>query len=328
MRISSGGFFRGKGEAMPGTAGRPGVYLNDRVLLLEEAKVSVLDHGFLYGDGVYETMRVYDGVVLMMEEHLARLERSASLIELRLPKSADRIKLAIFETLEACGQKDAYLRVTVSRGEGPIGLDPSLCPRPTFFIFADRLKHPPRSNYEEGIALAIVDTRRNLREALDPRIKSLNFLNNILAGIEARKMGANEALMLNNEGLAAEGTTSNVFFVMDGALCTPSPECGILEGITREVVLGLARRLDIKVVEGAFGTAEISGAGEVFITSTIAEVVPVRQVIQKTEGGASQSKKFPVGPVTKLLMAEYRKEVSSYVENTKAAGPSIWGFTE
>ncbi|MDA8086035.1 MAG: aminotransferase class IV, partial [Nitrospiraceae bacterium] len=268
------------------------------------------------------TMRVYDGVVFMMEEHLARLERSASLIGLRLPKSARQMKLSIFETLEACGHRDAYLRVTVSRGEGPIGLDPALCPRPTFFIFADRLRHPSRGNYEEGVRLAIVNTRRNLREALDPQIKSLHFLNNILAGMEARKMGADEALMLNAGGQAAEGTISNFFFVKGGALCTPSAGCGILMGITRDVVLELARRLDIKVIEGEFGAAEIFEAQEVFITSTIREVVPVRLL----EGGAA--KNFSVGPVTKLLMSEYRKEVYSYVENTKAAGPSIWGFTE
>ncbi|MDA8388126.1 MAG: aminotransferase class IV [Nitrospiraceae bacterium] len=301
---------------------KPGVYLNDRVVPLEEARISVLDHGFLYGDGVYETMRVYEGVVFRMEEHLARLERSASLIGMGLPKSAGQIRLAIYETLLACRHKDAYLRVTVSRGEGPIGLDPSLCPRPTFFIFADRLRPIVRADYEEGIRLAVVKTRRNPAEALDPRIKSLNFLNNILAGIEAKKAGADEALMLNCKGQVAEGTTSNIFFVKGGALCTPSPACGILMGITRDVVLEVARRLDIRVVEGEFGSRDLFfDAQEVFITSTIRGVVPVRQL-----DGAFSPGSFPVGPVTKLLMAEYRKEVSSYVENTRAAGPSIWGF--
>ena len=300
-----------------------GIYLNDRLVSLAEARVSVLDHGFLYGDGVYETMRVYGGVVFMMEEHFARLEKSASLIELRLPKSPRQIKLAIYETLEACGHKDAYLRVTVSRGEGPIGLDPELCPRPTFFVYAGRLKPPPRDYYEKGITLAMVHTRRNLMEALDPQIKSLNFLNNIMAKAEAKKAGAHEALMLNHRGQLAEGTTSNIFFVAKGALCTPGPGCGILRGITRDVVLGIARRLDMKVMEGEFGEEDILGASEVFITSTIMEVVPV---VRFTGG---RTKDFPgAGEVTRALMAEYRKDVYSYVENTKAAGPSIWGFTE
>ena len=304
---------------------KPGVYLNDRVVPLEEARVSVLDHGFLYGDGVYETLRVYEGVVFRMEEHLARLERSASLIGIVLPKSTGQIKLAIYETLLACGHKDAYLRVTVSRGEGPIGLDPSLCGRPTFFIFADRLKPAIRADYEEGIVLAAVKTRRNPAESLDPRIKSLNFLNNILAGMEARKAGADEALMLNLKGHVAEGTTSNIFFVKKGALCTPSPGCGILRGITRDVVLELASRLDIRTAEGEFAAADLSGAEEVFITSTIREIVPVRRFL--LQAGASAAN-FQVGPVTKLLTAEYRKDVASYVDNTKAAGPSIWGFGE
>ena len=302
-----------------------GIYLNDRVVAASEARVSVLDHGFLYGDGVYETMRVYSGVVFMMEEHISRLRNSASLIELKLPKSPRQIKLAIFETLEACGHKDAYLRITVSRGEVPIGLDPELCSRPTFLVFADKLKPSPRDYYEKGMALALVNTRRNLREALDPQIKSLNFLNNIMAKIEAKKAGAHEALMLNHAGHLAEGTTSNIFFVAGGALCTPSDACGILRGITRDVVLSIARRLDMKVVEGEFKEEDIFGASEAFITSTIMEVVPVARLIGRTgardffHGG---------GDVTKMFMAEYRKEAASYVENTRAAGPSIWGFTE
>ena len=302
----------------------PAVYLNDRIVPLAEARVSVLDHGFLYGDGVYETMRVYGGTVFKIEEHLARLERSALLIGMALPKSAKQTRLAIYETLLACGHKDAYLRVTVSRGEGPVGLDPSLCERPTFIIFAGRLRPPSRSGYEEGIVLAAVKTRRNPAEALDPRIKSLNFLNNILALMEAKKREADEALMLNLEGHMAEGTTSNLFFVRQDALFTPSPGCGILQGITRETVIEVAHRLDIRVNEGEFGPGDLAGAEEAFITSTIREVVPVRTFLPLDGPSAS----FPAGPVAKLLMAEYCKEVASYAENTRAAGPSIWGFEE
>lgn len=295
------------------------VYLNDRVLPLKEAGISPLDHGFLYGDGVYETVRVYDGVVFMLDEHVRRLERSASLIGLALPKSAEGIRISVYETLEANGFKDAYLRITVSRGEGPVGLDPSLCPRPTYFIYSEKAKPYPRNYYEAGIRLAIVGTRRNLREALDPRIKSLNFLNNILAKIEAVKAGAEEAVMLNWKGVLAEGTVSNLFFVRAGALCTPSAGSGILEGITREITLLLARRLDMKVREGEFSPEDLYTAQEVFITSTMMEIMPAGRV---------DDIRYPVGPVTKTLAAEYKKEVFSYVADTKAAGPSLWGYNE
>jgi len=288
---------------------------------LKEARVSVLDHGFLYGDGIYETMRVYEGVVFMIGEHIKRLEHSAFHIGLNLPKSPDEIKVSIYETLEANGLKDAYLRLTVSRGEGPIGLDPSLCPRPTYFILAEELKPYPQRFYNDGISAVITKTRRNLKEAINPQIKSLNFLNNILAKVEAIKARADEAIMLNHEGHLAEGTVTNIFFVRakDGgrAICTPSLDCGILEGITRNVVIELARRLDMRLIEGEFTEEDLHRAQEVFLTSTIMEVMPVGKVDEV---------KYPVGEVTKLLAAEYKKEVAAYVKETKASGPSIWGY--
>jgi len=288
---------------------------------LKEARVSVLDHGFLYGDGIYETMRVYEGVVFMIEEHIRRLEHSAFHIGLNLPKSPDEIKVSIYETLEANGLKDAYLRLTVSRGAGPIGLDPSLCPNPTYFILAEDLKPYPRRFYDEGISAVITKTRRNLKEAINPRIKSLNFLNNILAKIEAIKARADEALMLNHMGHLAEGTVSNIFFVKrengHRSLCTPSLDCGILEGITRNIVIELARRNDMKLIEGEFTPEDLLSAEEVFLTSTIMEVMPVGKVDEV---------RYRVGEVTKLLGAEYGKEVAAYVSETKAAGPSIWGY--
>ncbi len=296
------------------------VYLNDGLVPLKEARISVLDHGFLYGDGIYETMRVYGGVVFMLEEHLKRLQRSAAFIGLTLPKGPGEMKASIYETIEANHEKEAYLRLTVSRGAGAIGLDPELCARPTYIVFAEKLKPYPQGFYENGIKLHITAVRRNLKEAVNPQIKSLNFLNNILARIEAKKAGADEALMLNHEGLLAEGTVSNIFFVNgEGALCTPRVDCGILDGITRGVLLDIAGRLHINTMEGRFTPADLYSAREVFIASTIMEAMPVGKV----DGAV-----FKVGETAKLLAAEYRKEVDAYTENTRAAGPSIWGEGE
>lgn len=291
------------------------VYLNDKVVPAAEAKVSVFDHGFLYGDGIYETLRVYDGVVFLLDEHLERLYRSASLIGLDVPKDIAGIKLALYETLQANELKEAYVRLTVSRGEGEIGLDPALCRQPTFVVIAKELKEYPRSYYSEGIDIIIAETKRNHREALNPQIKSLNFLNNILAKIEAKHAGAYEAIMTSVDGFLAEGTISNIFFVKDAVLCTPSIEVGILDGITRRLVLDLATRTSIEVREGAFTPDDLFNAAEVFITNTTMEVMPVSRA-----GGIS----FSVGETAKLLHTLYRQEVNGYVREKKGEGPSLW----
>lgn len=297
------------------------VYLNNKLVPLKNARISPLDHGFLYGDGIYETMRIYDRVVFMIDEHIKRLEHSAFLTGLDLPKSPDEIKNSIYETLEANRLKEAYLRLTISRGEGPIGLDPALCPTPTYFVLAEKIHPYPERFYKEGIRLFITNTRRNYKESQDPQIKSLSFLNNILAKIEVIKARADEALMLNYEGYLAEGTVSNIFFVRNEpggpSLCTPSLDCGILQGITRDIVLEIARREHIGVLEDRFTPEDIYSASEVFITSTIMEVMPVGAI-----GGVS----YKPGEITKLFAALYRKEVEAYVSETKAAGPSLWGY--
>jgi len=293
------------------------VYLNNALVPRSEAKVSVFDHGFLYGDGIYETMRVYDGVVFMLDEHIRRLFRSAMMIGLNMPKDPDEIKTAIFETLRANRMKDAYLRVTVSRGYGSVGLDPDLCIRPTFVIISEEMKEYPPSLYNNGIKVIIASTRRNLREALNPQIKSLNFLNNILAKIEAKEKGAYEAIMLNHSGNLAEGTISNIFFVKEDVLCTPSIDCGILDGITRGQVIDLATREGLRVKEGSFKPEDLYDASEVFITNTTLEVMPVSMVDQKG---------YSVGEVSRLLRRAYRKEVMAYVRNAKESGPSLWGY--
>ncbi len=295
------------------------IYLNGKIVPSKDAVVSVFDHGFLYGDGIYETMRSYDGVIFKLDEHLKRLYRSASLIGLAMPSGADAIKISIYETLMANSLSNAYIRLTISRGRGPIGLDPDLCPEPTIVMIAQELKAYPQAYYKNGLALIISKTRRNLATAINPNIKSLNFLNNILAKIEAKNKGAYEALMLNASGKLTEGTISNVFFYKSGVLYTPSVDCGILDGITRGVIIDLAGKEDIKVKEGKFTKNDVYSAEEVFITNTTMEVMPASKV---------DDQRYAVGTTAKLLRKLYMREVAAYVANTKAQGPSIWGEME
>jgi branched-chain amino acid aminotransferase len=295
------------------------VYLNGKIVDSRDAVVSVFDHGFLYGDGIYETMRVYDGVVFRLDQHIRRLFRSASLIGLSIPFAVDQLKIAIYETLIANALRKAYIRLTVSRGRGPIGLDPDLCVEPTVVIVTQELKEYPGAFYKNGIRLIISETRRNIKEAIDPHIKSLNFLNNILAKIEAKKKGAYEAIMLNVKGYLAEGTISNIFFYKNDILCTPSAGCGILDGITREVIMELARREGIRVKEGKFTGKDIYTAEEVFLTNTTMEVMPVSKIDDRT---------YAVGNIAKFLHRLYREEVKAYISDVKAEGPSLWGENE
>jgi branched-chain amino acid aminotransferase len=295
------------------------IYLNGKIVASKEAVVSVFDHGFLYGDGIYETMRAYDGVVFRLDQHIKRLFRSASLIGLSIPFDIDQVKIAIYETLIANALRKAYIRLTVSRGRGPIGLDPDLCVEPTVVIVAQELKEYPGAFYKNGINLIISETRRNIKEAIDPRIKSLNFLNNVLAKIEAKKKGAYEAIMLNVNGHLAEGTISNIFFYKDNVLCTPSPECGILDGITRGIVIELALREGIRVKEGQFTRKDIYSAREAFLTNTSMEVMPVSKIDDQT---------YAVDNIAKLLRGIYREEVNAYISDVKAEGPSLWGENE
>jgi branched-chain amino acid aminotransferase len=284
------------------------VYLNNSLIHESKAKVSVFDHGFLYGDGIYETMRAYDGVVFMLDEHIRRLYRSASLIQLAIPKSAAEIKSAIHKTLKANSLKNAYVRLTISRGPGKIGLDPALCAKPTFVIVTNEFKDYPGSFYKKGVKLIISSVKRNLKEALNPQIKSLNFLNNILAKIEAKKKNAYEALMLNSQGHLTEGTICNVFFVLKkknkAVLYAPSLDCGILDGITRNIVLELAKKNGITTREGRFKKDAIYKASEVFITNTTMEIMPVSKV---------DGIKFEVGDITKLLHEAYKENVRAYL---------------
>lgn len=283
------------------------VYLNDKFVPQEEAVVSVFDHGFLYGDGVYETLRAYRGRVFQLAEHLARLERSASRIQLRLPVSLERLAGLVRESLSRNQLSDAYLRITVSRGAGEIGLDPALCKSPTLVIIAKPFQPYPESIYTEGVSVIVARTRRNLPEALPPQVKSLNFLNNILAKMEATAAGAHEALMLNHRDELTEGTTSNVFAVQGGRLRTPSVECGLLEGITRGLVLQSASELGIPAEETRLTVADLMQAEECFLTNTTQEVLPVTRVDGRMIGDGRP------GGVTRRLHASFRAGLDRFL---------------
>ena len=252
------------------------IYLNDRFVKEAEATVSVFDHGFLYGDGVYETIRSYGKKIFMRDQHLARLHRSAEAIGLTIPKNDWPSLLHESMARNDLGndQTDAYIRITISRGSGDIGLDPALCRTPTVVIMTKPLRSPPPDRYREGVSLIVAKTRRNLPSALDPQIKATNFLNNIQAKREALAAGAFDSVLLNWESHVTECTVSNVFFVQSGRLCTPALACGILDGITRNVILTLAREEQIPIDEGRFGVEALRGADECFLTNTTMEVMP------------------------------------------------------
>ncbi len=281
------------------------VFLNDSIIPENIARISIFDHGFLYGDGIFETMRAYDGVVFKIDEHIKRLRRSANLIELNIYRTDNEIKSIIYKTLSENELKDAYIRITVSRGEGAIGLDPDLCKSPTLLVVTSKFKSYSDVFYENGIKIIIAKTRRNIREAINPEIKSLNFLNNILAKIEAKRVEAVEAIMLNAEGYITEGTISNIFFYKNDTLYTPSIGCGILDGITRNLVLELANSKEIKTEEGQYLPQDLFMADEIFITNTSMEVMPV---------GSVDNQKLSVGKITKLLQKEYINKRKIYNE--------------
>jgi branched-chain amino acid aminotransferase len=275
------------------------IYLNDRFVKKEEAVVSVFDHGFLYGDGVYETIRSYGSRIFMRDQHLARLRRSADAIGLTIPIPEQRWPALLHEamTRNDVGHEftDAYLRITISRGAGDIGLDPALCPIPTVVIMTKPLQPPPPEQYRLGVNLIVAKTRRNLPSALSPQIKAINFLNNILAKREAIAAGAFDSILLNWESHLTECTVSNLFFVQAGKLCTPAVSCGLLDGITRDIVLNLAREAQIPVEEGPFGVEAIRRADECFLTNTTMEVMPVTMIDGHSVGNGAS------GPLTQEI---------------------------
>ena len=288
------------------------IYLNDRFVKEEEAVVSVFDHGFLYGDGVYETIRSYGGRIFMRDQHLARLRRSAEAIGLTIPILENRWPVLLHEAMTkndvGNDRVDAYLRITITRGAGDIGLDPALCPIPTVVIMTKPLAPPSPQTYQTGVSLVVAKTRRNLPTALDPQIKAINFLNNIQAKREAIAAGAFDSILLNWESYLTECTVSNLFFVQAGRLCTPALSCGLLDGITRDIVLHLARELQISVEEGSFGVEAIHKADECFVTNTSMEVMPVTRVDGHPIGNG-----IP-GPLTQQLHRHFAANRRRFLE--------------
>ncbi len=282
-------------------------WLNGRILPAGEATVSVFDHGLLYGDGVFEGVRFYSGQPFRLEEHLLRLERSARAIALTLPLGLAELGAAVRETIEAAGFADGYIRLVVTRGAGSMGLDPRHCTRPNVFIIADGLTLFPEDKRVHGIRAMIAATRRLPADGLDPRIKSLNYLNHILARIEANRAGCEEAILLNARGMVAEGTADNVFIVLDGTLYTPPPSDGALEGITRAVIIELACRLGIPVRERSLAPYDLYTAEECFLTGTGAELVPVREI-------DGRRLTLCPGPVFERILSAFREQIRAETE--------------
>lgn len=277
------------------------IYLDGKWVGRDAAKISVFDHGLLYGDGVFEGIRAYDGHIFRLKQHIDRLYRSARLIQLTIPLTPARMTAVVRETLRKNNLRDSYIRLVVTRGVGNLGLDPRKCPVATVFVIADKLAMFPPECYENGLSAIVAKTRRNLVEALDPTIKSLNYLNNILAKIEANRKGVPEAIMLNAAGHVSECTGDNVFFVKSGRVFTPPVSAGVLKGVTREVVFEIAREKKGRpVTERLFKPAELFAADEVFFTGTAAEVIPVTKIDGRRIGDGRP------GPVTLELIRRFR----------------------
>ena len=255
------------------------IYISGKFYDKKDAKVSVFDHGFLYGDGVFEGIRVYNRLIFKLDEHIDRLYESAHSIMLKIPLTKPELVQAIIKTLKENKLNNGYLRVIVSRGEGDLGLDPRKCyGKPGVIVIADEVALYPDKMYKDGMSIITVSTTRNAHEALNPQIKSLNYLNNILARIEATNSGYQEALMLNDQGYVAECTGDNIFIVKKNELYTP-PECmGALSGVTRDVVLGIAKEMKLVAHEHVFTRHELYVSDECFLTGSAAEIVPVVKV--------------------------------------------------
>lgn len=276
------------------------IYLDGELVKREDAKVSVFDHGLLYGDGVFEGIRAYHGRVFRLDEHIARLERSARAIMLTPPLSHEELVLATVETCRANNIEDGYIRLVITRGVGDLGLDPRKCPKPSVIIIAASIQLYPEEFYEVGLPLITCSTRRNSAASLDPGIKSLNYLNNILAKIECIEADVQEGIMLAQSGMVSECTGDNIFIVAGEKLITPPVDAGILEGITRKAVIECAEAEGIMVVERMFPITAVYTADECFLTGTAAGLVPVVRVDGRIIGQGKP------GDTTKRLLKRFR----------------------
>lgn len=287
------------------------IYLDGEFVPEERAVISVFDHGLLYGDGVFEGIRAYHNRVFRLEEHLQRLYESAQSILLTIPLSPGEMREIVLETLRRNDLRSAYIRLVVTRGRGDLGLDPRKCPAPSIFCIASSIQLYPEELYERGLEVITVPTPRNCNEAVNPQIKSLNYLNNILAKIEANLAGTMEAIMLNPQGYVAEATGDNIFMFKRGTLITPPGYANILNGITRSAVMELARRRGIPVSEALFTRHDLYTAEQVFLTGTAAELIPVIKIDGRVIGTGKP------GPVFHQLLGDFR-------ELTRTDGPVIF----
>ncbi|MDX1812483.1 MAG: branched-chain-amino-acid transaminase [Gammaproteobacteria bacterium] len=276
------------------------IWLNGKICEKDQAKISVFDHGLLYGDGVFEGIRFYGGKPFQLSAHVDRLFDSASYINLRIPYSKEQLAQTVLDLIRTYAKPEGYIRLVVTRGEGGLGINPALCAEPTVIIIADQLQFLPQAVFKNGAKLIIAATRRLAVDGLDPRVKSLNYLNHILARLEANHANADEAILLNAQGYVTEGSTDNIFLVKNNTLLTPPVSDGALNGITRRVVLELADRISITYSEQSLTPYDLYTADECFLTGTAAELVPVAQIDGRT---------LPVvkGPVFQKLQTAFQQ---------------------
>lgn len=277
------------------------IYLNGKLVDEKNATVSVFDHGLLYGDGVFEGIRVYNGRVFLLEEHIQRLYDSAQAIALHIPMSQEQMIQAVVKTCKANRVRNGYVRLVVTRGVGTLGLNPYLCKKPQVIIIAAKIRLYPKELYENGLKIVTVGTTRNVHEACSPRIKSLNYLNNVLAKIEAINAGCMECLMLNAQGFVAEASGDNVFMVKGDSLITPPSWCGALDGITQQAVIDLAMLEGYDVMQNVLTRYDLYTADEVFLTGTAAEIIAVVDIDSRTIGSGKP------GPVTRQLSEAFHQ---------------------
>jgi branched-chain amino acid aminotransferase len=282
------------------------VWIDGKLFDKDDAKISVYDHGLLYGDGVFEGIRVYNGRIFECEAHIERLFASAKAIRLAIPLSREQVRTAMQDTIKANEFKDCYIRLVVTRGVGYLGLNPNKCSMPTVFVIADTIDMYPREMYEKGMVVITASVIRNHPNALSPRIKSLNYLNNILAKIEAVDAGVPEAIMLNHEGNVAECTADNIFIVRGGVVLTPGTADGILDGITRKAIIELCRKLGLPCFEKTLQRHDLYIADECFLTGSAAEVIPVTKIDGRVIGAGEP------GAVTRRLMEAFHRHVREY----------------
>lgn len=281
------------------------VYIDGEFYPEKEAKISVFDHGLLYGDGVFEGIRFYNGRVFKLEEHIDRIFDSAKAIHLEVPVSREELCSTVVETIRTNDLKDGYVRLVITRGSGGLGLSPYRCEKASIIVIASSIVLYPEENYTNGLKLVTCSTRRPTHDSLSPAVKSLNYLSNVMAKVEALAAGAQEGVMLNTNGLVAECTGDNVFIAKDGNLFTPPVSAGMLNGITRKVVIELARSLGYSLEERELSRYDLYTADEVFLTGTAAEVIPVRIYDEREIGDGKP------GPTARHLMTEFRKMVES-----------------